>query len=35
MTCKECPKRRRCIMACEEINRALCETDRELEGEGQ
>ena len=35
MTCKECPKRRRCILACEEINRQLCQADKELEEEGQ
>ena len=33
MTCPECPKRFWCIMACEEVNRALCEIDRQLEEE--
>ena len=31
MTCKECHKRRRCIVACEEVNRQLCQTDKEIE----
>lgn len=33
MTCNECPKEWRCIMACEEVNRQLCRIDAELEAD--